>query len=144
MSMNQPFDRPVRTAPLGGAANSLENQPGPSSPEHVPSGTSEGTSGGGTATAVRTAPRPSPVRPRPDVLPPWRILLHNDDVNQMDYVVETIQQIVRLNRPSATRVMVEAHKKGIGLVVVTHRERAELLAEQLRSKRLVVTIEPAN
>lgn len=60
----------------------------------------------------------------------------------MDYVVETIVRVVRLNRPSATRCMMEAHRKGLGQVVATHRERAEFIAEQLRSMRLVVTIEP--
>jgi ATP-dependent Clp protease adaptor protein ClpS len=95
-----------------------------------------------TGAATSTATRPAPVRPKPTVLPPWRVLLHNDDVNDMDYVVETIQQVVRVNRPTATRCMVEAHRKGIGQVTVTHRERAEFLADQLRSKRLTVTIEP--
>jgi ATP-dependent Clp protease adapter protein ClpS len=93
---------------------------------------------GGTATAVR--PLRAPVKPEP--LRPWRVLLHNDDRNDMDYVVDTIVKIVRLNRPSATRCMMEAHRKGAGQVIATHRERAEFLAEQLRSRRLTVTIEP--
>jgi len=38
--------------------------------------------------------------------------------------------------------MVEAHRKGVSLVTVTHRERAEFLEEQFRSCRLIVTIEP--
>lgn len=102
------------------------------------------SSGQRTADTVptATATRPAPARPRPIVLPPWRVLLHNDDVNDMDYVVETIQTIVRVNRPTATRCMIEAHRKGVALVTVTHRERAEFLADQLRSKRLTVTIEP--
>jgi ATP-dependent Clp protease adapter protein ClpS len=93
---------------------------------------------GGAATAVR--PLRTPVKPEP--LRPWRVLLHNDDRNDMDYVVETIVKIVRINRPSATRCMMEAHRKGAGQVIATHRERAEFLAEQLRSRRLTVTIEP--
>jgi ATP-dependent Clp protease adaptor protein ClpS len=92
----------------------------------------------GAATAVR----PAPARPAPDVLPPWRVVLHNDDHNDMDHVVESIMRVVRLNRPSATRCMVEAHRKGCCQVVATHREKAEFLAEQLRSYRLTVTIEP--
>jgi ATP-dependent Clp protease adaptor protein ClpS len=107
-------------------------------PGPVGQGASLDQGGGATSTATR----PAPVRPKPAVLPPWRVLLHNDDVNDMDYVVETIQQIVRVNRPTATRCMVEAHRKGVGQVTVTHRERAEFLADQLRSKRLTVTIEP--
>ena len=43
------------------------------------------TSDGGTATATRTAP------PRVDRLPPWQVLLHNDDVNDMIYVVGRVQ-----------------------------------------------------
>jgi ATP-dependent Clp protease adaptor protein ClpS len=32
---------------------------------------------------------------------------------------------------------------GVALVLVTHKERAELYVEQFASKRLTVTIEPA-
>jgi ATP-dependent Clp protease adapter protein ClpS len=104
------------------------------------------SNGAGSSVAVpeapRTKPGTAPVRPKPDVMPEWRVLLHNDDRNDMDYVVDTVVKIARLNRPSATRCMIEAHKKGMSQVVVTHRERAEFLAEQFRSCRLVVTIEP--
>ncbi len=86
--------------------------------------------------------RPKPVRPLPDVLPQWRVLLHDDNKNDMDYVVETVVKIARLNRPTATRCMMEAHKKGVGQVIVTHRERAEFLADQFQSCRLTVSIEP--
>lgn len=106
-----------------------EPQPTPATPP---------ANGPGTATAVR----PAPARPAPDVLPPWRVILHNDDHNDMDHVVESIIRVIRLNRPSATRCTIEAHRKGCCQVVATHRERAEFLAEQLQSCRLTVTIEP--
>lgn len=123
-----------------GAAPACEAEERDAGRASGPSRQGSGPLGEGGATS--TATRPAPVRPKPAVLPPWRVLLHNDDVNDMDYVVETIQQIVRVNRPTATRCMVEAHRKGVGQVTVTHRERAEFLADQLRSKRLTVTIEP--
>ena len=126
-------EEPGKPAP---APATTETETPVSSPQRS---TGNGT-GAGVATAVR--PAPAPARPTPDVLPPWRVLLHNDDRNDMDYVVETIVRVVRLNRPSATRCMVEAHRKGCGQVLATHRERAEFLAEQLRSCRLTVTIEP--
>ncbi len=75
-------------------------------------------------------------------LPPWKVLLHNDAVNDMDYVVESIVRLARATVPNATRCMVEAHRKGVSLITVTHREHAELLNEQFRSARLKVTIEP--
>ena len=100
-----------------------------------------------------TAPapsRPEQVRPVPgprtptETLPPWNVLLHNDDVNEMGFVIEALCRFARLSVPTATRCTMEAHKKGLSLILATHREHAELVAEQLASLRLTVTIEPAN
>ncbi|MFO0828069.1 MAG: ATP-dependent Clp protease adaptor ClpS [Phycisphaerales bacterium] len=87
-------------------------------------------------------PKPRPARPIPEPLPPWRVLLHNDDVNDADYVVAVLERVARLLRPAATRCMMAAHTRGVGTVLTTHRERAELLAEQFASCGLTVTIEP--
>jgi ATP-dependent Clp protease adapter protein ClpS len=38
---------------------------------------------------------------------------------------------------------VEAHESGVALLIVTHRERAELIQEQFQTRGLTVTIEPA-
>ena len=62
----------------------------------------------------------------------------------MGFVVESLCRFARLTLPAATRCTMEAHRKGISLVIATHREHAELIAEQLVSLRLTVTIEPAN
>ncbi|HRP63306.1 MAG TPA: ATP-dependent Clp protease adaptor ClpS [Phycisphaerales bacterium] len=35
--------------------------------------------------AVQAAP------PRVDRMPPWKVLLHNDDVNEIGFVIETIR-----------------------------------------------------
>ena len=90
------------------------------------------------ATAVLTRPAP----PKLDRLPQYRVLLHNDDVSEMGYVVSTILELTSLKRPEAIERMLEAHKRGLTLLVVTHREHAELLEDQFRSKRLTVSIEP--
>lgn len=76
-------------------------------------------------------------------LPPYKVLLHNDDVNDMGYVVRTIMELVHLNQQDAQLRMWEAHTTGVALLLVTHKERAELVAEQFASKKLTVTIEPA-
>ncbi len=91
-----------------------------------------------------TALRTTPARPRVRRLPPWRVLLHNDPVNEMPYVVETIIALTPLNRHDAETRMLEAHRRGLSLLLTTHREHAELLDEQFQSKRLKVTIEPAD
>lgn len=76
-------------------------------------------------------------------LPPYKVLLHNDNVNDMEYVVRTIMELTYLGKLEATQRMLEAHERGQSLLLVTHRERAELIAEQFASKSLTVTIEPA-
>ncbi len=75
-------------------------------------------------------------------LPLWKVLLHNDDVNEAGFVVETILELTPLNAHDAMIRMVEAHKTGISMIMTTHREHAELLEEQFASKSLTVTIEP--
>ncbi len=100
----------------------------------------DGGEAGEGATATATRPAPSP--PRPRRLPPYRVLLHNDDVNDMLFVASAIVELARLTRPEALERMLEAHQQGLSLLLVTHREHAELLEEQFQSKGLTVTIEP--
>jgi ATP-dependent Clp protease adapter protein ClpS len=38
---------------------------------------------------------------------------------------------------------IEAHDAGVALLLVTHRERAELIQEQFQTRGLTVTIEPS-
>ena len=45
--------------------------------------------------------------------------------------------------PQALNVMLTAHSNGVALVLVTHKERAELYKDQFASKQLLATIEPA-
>ncbi len=91
---------------------------------------------GGTAIAVATKPA------RPKRLPPWKVLLHHDDVTDMLYVADTIVGLTTLSRRDAVQRMLEAHETGVAMLLVTNREHAELLAEQFASKSLTVTIEP--
>ena len=62
-------------------------------------------------------------------------------MNDVVYVVETIMALTTLRRPEATTRMLEAHNRGLTLLLHTHREHAELLEEQFQSKHLTVTIE---
>jgi ATP-dependent Clp protease adaptor protein ClpS len=87
--------------------------------------------------------RPSVEWSGPRLLPPWRVVLHNDDVSGMDEVVEAIHRLTPLSRELALTRMREAHLTGAAMLLVTHRERAELYVEQFQSLSLTVTIEPA-
>src|SRR5690349_714649 len=97
--------------------------------QHSSSQGFESDQGSGAAVALKTRPQ----RPKIDRLPPWKVLLHNDDVSEMEYVIRTIMELTRLNQQAAIMVMVEAHKTGVALVLATHREHAELLQEQFTS-----------
>tara|TARA_B100000700_G_C14630371_1_gene662512 strand:+ start:304 stop:669 length:366 start_codon:yes stop_codon:yes gene_type:complete len=75
--------------------------------------------------------------------PLYKVLLHNDPINPMDYVVITLRQVVpKLSEQDAISVMLEAHNTGVGLVIVCDLEPAEFYSETLRSKGLTSTIEP--
>jgi ATP-dependent Clp protease adapter protein ClpS len=58
-------------------------------------------------------------------------------------VVKTIVELTHLNEQAAKTRMEEADKTGVSLILVTHKERAELYKDQFTSKSLTVTIEPA-
>ena len=102
--------------------------------------------GGKTATATKTkrAPKKSPAKKPPQQLPPYKVLLHNDDVNDVEHVVHTIVALTPLNTEDAVIRTLEAHETGVALLLTTHKERAELYREQFQSKGLTVTIEPAS
>ena len=75
-------------------------------------------------------------------IPLYRVLLHNDDVNSMGYVVTVLQQVFHFDQHHAEVVMLEAHHTGVALCVTEPLEQAEFHAEQLTSARLTATIEP--
>jgi ATP-dependent Clp protease adaptor protein ClpS len=75
--------------------------------------------------------------------PRYKVLLHNDPVNSMEYVVVTLQQVVpQLSEQDAMAVMLETHNTGVGLVIVCDIEPAEFYCETLKNKGLTSTIEP--
>src|SRR6478736_3326948 len=90
-------------------------------------GGSGGNGGGKSGTATAKPKRASKTKPKqkpPQMLPPWKVLLHNDDKNEMMFVVTTIVELTTLNEQDAKQRTVEAHQTGVALLVVTHKERA--------------------
>ncbi len=74
--------------------------------------------------------------------PLYKVLLHNDEVNSMEYVVLTLRQVVpKLSEQDALAVMLEAHNTGIGLVIICDLEPAEFYSETLKAKGLFSSIE---
>ena len=75
--------------------------------------------------------------------PRWKVLLHNDDVHSMDYVVGALCKAVPgMDKAEAERVMMEAHLNGVGLVTTCHKEQAEYYRDRIQTFGLGCSIEP--
>lgn len=75
--------------------------------------------------------------------PRYKVLLHNDDFNSMEYVVQTLMQTVAgLTQPQAVNIMMEAHTNGLALVITCALEHAEFYCETLQNHGLTSSIEP--
>ena len=74
--------------------------------------------------------------------PKYKVLLHNDPVNSMEYVTVALREVVpQLSEQDAIAIMLEAHNNGIGLVIVCDLEPAEFYSESLKSKGITSSIE---
>jgi ATP-dependent Clp protease adaptor protein ClpS len=94
----------------------------------------------GRTVSVETIEQRSTVR---KLAPRYRVLLHNDDFNSMEYVVQTlIETVPSLTQPQAVNIMMEAHTNGLALVITCAQEHAEFYSETLKMKGLDSTIEP--
>lgn len=75
--------------------------------------------------------------------PRYKVLLHNDDYNAMEYVVQVLLTTVpNLTQPQAVSIMMEAHTNGLALVITCAQEHAEFYCETLKNHGLISTIEP--
>ncbi len=77
------------------------------------------------------------------LLPPYKVLLFDDDYHDMDYVVfALLHSVSNLTTQNAEAIMLTAHLKGNAIVVVCPKEAAEYYQERLLSYGLTATIEP--
>ncbi|MEM7726377.1 MAG: ATP-dependent Clp protease adapter ClpS [Cyanobacteria bacterium P01_A01_bin.45] len=90
--------------------------------------------------SVETIQKPSTTR---KLAPRYRVLLHNDEFNSMEHVVQTLLTTVpSLTQPQAVSIMMEAHTNGLALVITCELEHAEFYCETLKGHGLTSTIEP--
>jgi ATP-dependent Clp protease adaptor protein ClpS len=71
---------------------------------------------------------------KPDM---YRVLLHNDHYTTMDFVVDVLMKVFHMPAAKATEIMLDVHKKGVGVcgvytfdIAVTKVESVHLMAEE--------------
>jgi ATP-dependent Clp protease adaptor protein ClpS len=75
-------------------------------------------------------------------LNPVALVLHNDDINSMDHVVQTlVSNIPEITVEEALEKMLKAHNFGTVILVKCPLERAELYQQRLITNNLITTIQ---
>ena len=71
----------------------------------------------------------------------WNVLVWNDPVNGMDYVIFVFQRIFGYTVDLARKLMLEVHHEGKSLVASEPREKAEMYVSQLHQYGWQATME---
>ena len=97
---------------------------------------------------MASAPSTAPVREdRPDVDErvdpdrPWDVIVWDDPVNLMSYVVFVFRKVFGYPEPVARKLMLEVHNQGRSLVATEPREQAEMYVQQLHEHGLQATMQ---
>ncbi|MGH7641876.1 MAG: ATP-dependent Clp protease adapter ClpS [Candidatus Dormibacteria bacterium] len=71
---------------------------------------------------------------------PWQVLVWNDPVTLMSYVVFVLRRLFGYDLATATRLMLQVHNEGKAVVATEPRERAEVAVAQLHAHGLQATL----
>jgi ATP-dependent Clp protease adaptor protein ClpS len=75
------------------------------------------------------------------VATPWNVVVWNDPVNLMSYVVWVFRALFGYSEQKATKLMLDVHHRGRAVVASEPRERAELFVARLHHHGLWATME---
>ncbi len=71
------------------------------------------------------------VETRTRLLPPYHVILENDDHHSMEFVIEVLQKALGFNEQRSYQLMMLAHGSGQAVVWTGSKEVAELKLEQM-------------
>jgi ATP-dependent Clp protease adaptor protein ClpS len=74
----------------------------------------------------------------------WNVIVWNDPVNLMSYVVFVFMKVLAFTKEKATKHMLEVHHQGKSVVATATREAAETYHQQIQAHGLSVTLEKAD
>ena len=80
-----------------------------------------------------TSPVVTPEKTRPLAMPPWHVIVENDEDHSMGFVMETLMKVFRFTTEKAFELMMHAHEKGEAVVWTGSKEVAEHKYEMLQS-----------
>jgi ATP-dependent Clp protease adaptor protein ClpS len=72
---------------------------------------------------------------------PWVVIVWNDPVNLMSYVVFVFQKLFGYSKEKATKLMLDVHHKGKAAVSFGNREQAEIDVSRLHAYGLWATMQ---
>jgi ATP-dependent Clp protease adaptor protein ClpS len=72
---------------------------------------------------------------------PWDVIVWDDPVNLMSYVVYVFRKVFGFPEPVARKLMLDVHHKGKALVASEPREMAEMHVKQLHAHGLHATMQ---
>jgi ATP-dependent Clp protease adaptor protein ClpS len=72
---------------------------------------------------------------------PWIVIVWNDPINLMSYVVHVFQKLFGYTREKATRLMLQVHQEGKAVVSDGPREKAEVDVARLHAHGLWATMQ---
>jgi len=72
---------------------------------------------------------------------PWIVIVWNDPINLMSYVVLVFRKLFGYSREKATELMLDVHQKGRAVVSSGTREKAELDVFRLHEHGLWATMQ---
>ncbi len=88
--------------------------------------------GGAPATATKSRPKRK-TKPTTKQLPPWNVILLNDDDHTYDYVIEMLGKVCYHPVERAMQMAKEVDSTGRVIVLTTHKEHAELKRDQIHA-----------
>ena len=72
---------------------------------------------------------------------PWNVIVWNDPISLMSYVVFVFQKLFGYTNEKATQLMMEVHNNGRSVVATVDREKAEHYVARLHGFGLQATLE---
>lgn len=94
-----------------------------------------------TTTQTRSVPR---TRPESSYDLPWKVVVRNDPVNLMSYVVMVFRRVFGYDESRARKHMLEVHHEGRSVLWTGHREAAESYVASLLEWQLTAALEPGD